>query len=83
MMILSGPLKNTKGIRQLVDQIVLTEESDGQRTSGCLRKSRLRSSHVSPNAETSILLRLHTNSIARQILKALSNTHKQDIVHTG
>ena len=34
MIILEGSLKSTEGIRQLVNQIVLTEESDGQTRTG-------------------------------------------------
>lgn len=82
MMILSGPLKNTEGIRQLVDQIVLTEGLDRHPRAGVfehldfdLYKYYLTQKHR--------LSRLQIKSIARQILTALSNTHKQNIVHTG
>lgn len=82
MIILSGPLKNAEGIRQLIDQIILTEGFDRHLRAGVfehldfdLHKYYLTQKHQ--------LSRLQIKSIARQILKALSNTHKQNIVHTG
>lgn len=82
MTILKGPLKNTEGIRQLVDQIVLTEGVDEQLRAGVfehldfdLHKYYLTQKHQ--------FSRLQIKSIARQILKALSNAHRQNIFHTG
>ncbi|KAH6718576.1 kinase-like domain-containing protein [Leptodontidium sp. MPI-SDFR-AT-0119] len=80
MTILKGPLKDTEGIRQLVDQIVLGEVNEQTRAGVFeyldfdLHKYYLTQKHQ--------FSRLQIKSIARQILKALSNTHKQDIVHT-
>jgi serine/threonine protein kinase len=82
MMILKGPVKNTDGIRQLVDQIVLTVGVDEQTRAGVFEHLDfdLHRYHLTQKHQFS---RLQIKSIARQILKALSNTHKQDIVHTG
>src|SRR3954469_9202266 len=79
MMILKGPLKNTKGIRQLVDQIVLTVGVDEQTRAGVFEHLDfdLHRYYLTQKHQFS---RLQIKSIARQILKALSNTHKQDIV---
>ncbi|KAH7308339.1 kinase-like domain-containing protein [Rhexocercosporidium sp. MPI-PUGE-AT-0058] len=82
MSILSGPLKNTEGIRQLVDQIVLTEAVDEKVRAGVFERLDfgLHRYHLTQKHRFS---RPQTKAIARQILKALSNTHKKDIVHTG
>lgn len=82
MIILSGPLKNTEGIRQLVDQIVLTEGLDRHSRAGVFEHVDL-NLHKYHLTQKHRLSRLQIKSIARQILKALSNTHKQNIVHTG
>ncbi|TVY81129.1 Dual specificity tyrosine-phosphorylation-regulated kinase, partial [Lachnellula suecica] len=81
MTILNGPLKNTEDIRQLVDQIVLTEGVDEQTRAGVFEHLDfdLHTYHLTHKRQFS---RLQIKSIARQILKALSNMHKQNIVHT-
>jgi serine/threonine protein kinase len=82
MMILSGPLKNTEGIRQLVDQLVLPEGLDRNLRAGVFEHldMDLYKYHFTQKHRLS---RLQIKSIARQVLKALSSTHKQNIVHTG
>ncbi|CZS99205.1 uncharacterized protein RCO7_00499 [Rhynchosporium graminicola] len=79
--ILKGPLRNAEGIRQLVDQIDLTVGLDGQIRAGVFEHLDfdLHRYHLTQERQFS---RLQIKSIARQILKALSNSHKQDIVHT-
>jgi serine/threonine protein kinase len=74
---LSGPLQNVEGIRQLVDQIDLAKGRAGvfEHLDFDLHKY-----HVSQKHQLS---RSQIKSIARQILRALSNTHRQKIVHTG
>ncbi|KAI9047123.1 hypothetical protein LZ554_008577 [Drepanopeziza brunnea f. sp. 'monogermtubi'] len=81
MMILKGPLKNTEGIRQLVDQIVLTVGVDKQTRAGVFEHLDfdLHRYHLDQKRQFS---RLQIKSIARQTLRALSKLHKQDIVHT-
>lgn len=81
-MVLKGPLKNTEGIRQLVDEIVLPGDVDGQTRAGVFEHLDfdLHRSHLTQKHQFS---RPQIKSIARQILKALSITHKQNIVHTG
>ena len=82
MVILKGPLKNTEGIRQLVDQLVLTVGDDEETRSGVFEHLTfdLHDYHLTQKRQFS---RPQIKSIARQVLKALSNSHKQDIVHTG
>ena len=80
--ILSGPLKNTEGIRQLVDQVVLTEGLDRHSQVGVFEHLEF-DFHKYYIAQKNGLSRLQIKSMARQILTALSNTHKQNIVHTG
>ncbi|TVY38720.1 putative serine/threonine-protein kinase [Lachnellula subtilissima] len=79
--ILSGPLKNTEGIRQLVDQVVLTEGLDRHSRLGVFEHLDF-DLHKYYLTQKNRLSRLEIKSIARQILTALSNTHKQNIVHT-
>jgi serine/threonine protein kinase len=82
MMILKGPLKNCEGIRQLVDEIILTEGVDGRIQAGVFEHLDfdLHKYHLIQKQHFS---RLQIRSIARQILQALSKLHKQNIVHTG
>ncbi|KAK0111476.1 hypothetical protein ONS95_001831 [Cadophora gregata] len=81
MMILNGPLKDTEGIRQLVDQIDLAMGVDKQTRAGVFEHLDfdLHKYHLTQKHSFS---RLQIKTIARQILKALSHSHKQDIVHT-
>ncbi|RFU27514.1 hypothetical protein B7463_g8835, partial [Scytalidium lignicola] len=81
MAILNGPLKNAKGIRQLVDQIILERGPDEEIQAGVFEyfDTDLHKYHVT---ERSHLSRLEIKSIARQLLEALSITHKNHIVHT-
>lgn len=82
MTILRSSLQNTKEIRQLVDQIVLANDQDGEVQAGVFEHLEfdLHSYHVEQKRQLS---RDQIKSIARQLLKALSNIHKQNIVHTG
>lgn len=82
MMLLSGPLKNIEGIRQIVDQIVLTEGFDTHSRAGVFEHLDF-DLHKYYLTQKLQLSRLQIKSIARQVLTALSNTHKQNIVHTG
>lgn len=78
MAILSGPLQNTKGIRQLVDRIVLSNGRDGEILAGVFEHLEFDlHSYRRP------LSRDQIKSITRQLLMALSNLHKHNIVHTG
>jgi serine/threonine protein kinase len=82
MTIFKGPLKNTEGIRQLVDQIVLTVGVD-EPTRASVFEHLDFDLHRYYLTQKHQFSRLQIKSIARQILKALSNAHKQGIVHTG
>jgi serine/threonine protein kinase len=82
MMVLNGPLKNVEGIRQLVNQIDLAEGFDGQPRAGVFEHLEF-DLHEHHLAQKRQLSRYQIKSIAQQILKALSNTHKHNIVHTG
>jgi hypothetical protein len=76
--ILSGPLRNTKGIRQLVDRIVLSNGRDGEILAGVFEHLEF-----DLHSYQRSLSRDQIKSITRQLLMALSNLHKHNIVHTG
>lgn len=78
MAIFSGPLRNSKGIRKLVDRIVLSNGRDGEILAGVFEHLEFDlHSYQRP------LSRDQIKSITRQLLMALSNLHKHNIVHTG
>ncbi|KAH6718023.1 kinase-like domain-containing protein [Leptodontidium sp. 2 PMI_412] len=81
MTILKGPLRNAQGIRQLVDQIALMAGGEEQTRAGVFKHLDC-DFHRYHLAQKHKFSRRQAKSIARQILTALSNTHKQDIVHT-
>jgi serine/threonine protein kinase len=82
MMILKNPLKNTEGIRQLIDQITISTSSDEDIRAGVFEylDFDLHKFHLVQKFQLS---RPEIKSIARQILKALSVIHSCNIVHTG
>jgi serine/threonine protein kinase len=82
MTVLSGPLRDTKEIRQLVDQIILANDRDGQILAGVFEHLDfdLHNYHLTQKHPLS---RHQIKSITRQLLRALSKLHKHNIVHTG
>ena len=82
MTVLQGSLKGTEGIRQLVDQIILIDGPADQIRAGVFEHLDfdLHRFHLTLKREFS---RLQIKLIARQLLNALSNIHKNNIVHTG
>lgn len=82
MALLTGPLKNAEGIRQLVDRIILPDTHHDQIPVAVLEHLDvdLHQLHLVQRVHLSLF---QIKSIARQFLKALSNIHKHNIVHTG
>jgi len=82
MMILNGPLKETAGIRQRLDQIILADEPDEQTLAGVFEYLDFDLDGYRLTQKGQLTLR-EIKSIARQFLKALTNIHHANIVHTG
>ncbi|KAL3425265.1 serine/threonine protein kinase [Phlyctema vagabunda] len=78
MMILNHPLKDTEGIQQLIDQIIITPSCGTQVRAGVFEYL----DHDFHTFQKCRLSQLEIKSIARQVFKALSTTHGQNIVHT-
>ena len=82
MTVLTGPLKNAEGIRQLVDHIILPGMHNDQIPAAVFEHLDV-DLHQLHLVQRVHLSHLQIKSIARQFLKALSNTHKHNIIHTG
>lgn len=80
--ILKGTLRGTVGIRQLLDQIDLTDPPLKQMQAGVFERldTDLHEVHL---AQKMPLSRVQIKSLSRQILQALSEIHSRNIVHTG
>lgn len=82
MAILSRDLKNAEGVRQLIDRIVLSDAPNEDSVAGVFEylDVDLHRHHLTQKRPLS---RAQIKAIARQVLTGLSNTHGQNIVHTG